>query len=277
MSHTDYVYVPFEYPKSRDGLFTALIDDGQVLRVRREQLGLSQQQVAEMAGIQFSQYQRLESGDRFFSGCSMKIGLSVCTVLLLDPYDFFDIDVQQPDPATLKPMEPFDKDKPFTFEFPKRVGRKPIRRDIMTVYVNYKDYSLLIPYDVLSKLGEPDYIQLRWSIPDRRIIVLAVSESEESAFDVPKERFENSILALPYILTDDNPIAAMNWGERAHSVESRLVRNNEGTIALLIDLNTAKPTDKLDSPYVFMMPECLTEEDNKDEYFDDDDDEDFEN
>ena len=89
----DYQFVPYEFPTSRDGKYICLLDDGQILRSRREQLGLSVKQVAEMAGLQFSQYQRLESGDRFFSGCSMRVGLSICAVLLLDPYDFFCIDV----------------------------------------------------------------------------------------------------------------------------------------------------------------------------------------
>lgn len=40
----------------------------------------------------------------------------------------------------------------------------------MTIFVNYKHYSLLIPYDVLSALGDPKYIQLRWNIPERRIV-----------------------------------------------------------------------------------------------------------
>ena len=77
-----YTFIPYDFPTSRDGKYHCLLDDGQILRSRREQLGLSVYQVAEMAGIQFSQYQRLESGERFFSGCSMKIGLSVCAVLL---------------------------------------------------------------------------------------------------------------------------------------------------------------------------------------------------
>ena len=70
-----YTFIPYDFPTSRDGKYHCLLDDGQILRSRREQLGLSVYQVAEMAGIQFSQYQRLESGERFFSGCSMKIGL----------------------------------------------------------------------------------------------------------------------------------------------------------------------------------------------------------
>lgn len=261
MARNGYVYVPFEFPRSRDGQFTALIDDGQVLRVRREQLGLSQKEVAHMAGLQFSQYQRLEAGDRFLSGCSMKVGLSVCTVLMLDPFDFFSLDVKQPDPATLKPLEPFDKDEPTTFELPKKVGRKPIRRDIMTVYVNYEDYSLLIPYNVLSKLGDPKFVQLRWNIPERRIIVLAATADDEAALDVPEEEYEGSVLAIPELVTDDNPIDAMKWGSQAQSVEARLVRSKEGTIVLLIDLNTAKEIDEIEGTVVFMTSECLRDRD----------------
>ena len=93
-----YTFIPYDFPTSRDGKYHCLLDDGQILRSRSEQLGLSVYQVAEMAGIQFSQYQRLESGERFFSGCSMKIGLSVCAVLLLDPFEFFDVNVKQPKP-----------------------------------------------------------------------------------------------------------------------------------------------------------------------------------
>lgn len=59
-----------------------------ILRNRREELGLTQQQVAEAAHIQIRQYQRLESGERNISGASMRIGLSVCAVLRLDPYRF---------------------------------------------------------------------------------------------------------------------------------------------------------------------------------------------
>lgn len=59
-----------------------------ILRNRREELGMTQQQVAEAAHIQIRQYQRLESGERNISGASMRIGLSVCAVLRLDPYRF---------------------------------------------------------------------------------------------------------------------------------------------------------------------------------------------
>ena len=60
-----------------------------ILRTRREQLELTQQQVADKAKIQLRQYQRLESGERSVLGASMRIGLSVCAVLKLDPFFLF--------------------------------------------------------------------------------------------------------------------------------------------------------------------------------------------
>lgn len=78
-------FIPFKFPE-KNGLMLCLID-GQVLRYRREKLGMTQQQVADKAGIQLRQYQRFESNERGLSGASMRIGLSVCSVLKLDPYE----------------------------------------------------------------------------------------------------------------------------------------------------------------------------------------------
>ena len=59
---------------------------GLILRKARLIRGLSQMQVANLAGINLAQYQRLEYGERYFSACSMKVGLSICYVLGLDPF-----------------------------------------------------------------------------------------------------------------------------------------------------------------------------------------------
>lgn len=59
-----------------------------ILLSRRKELGLTQQQVSDAAGIQLRQYQRLESGERSMSSASLRIGLSVCDVLKLDPHRF---------------------------------------------------------------------------------------------------------------------------------------------------------------------------------------------
>lgn len=59
---------------------------GTILRKAREMQGMSQMQVATLAGINLGQYQRLEYGIRDFELCSMKVGLSICFVLNLDPF-----------------------------------------------------------------------------------------------------------------------------------------------------------------------------------------------
>ena len=258
------ISVPFEFPKSSDGHYFAVLSDDGVLKSRRAQLGLTQQEVADLAHIQLSQYQRLEAGENYLEGTSMRIGLSVCAALLLDPYDFVSVDVEQPDPSTMKPQEIIDNPIPEELFLPKRAGRKPIRKDIMTVYVNYKGYSLLIPYDALNKLGEPAFVEIRWSIPKRRIVILPASPENENAFDVPEQKLEYSVLAIPMPLTDDNPITAMGWGKEAHSLESRLVYDENNNIALLIDLNTAVPSEGNGIKGVFLTPDCLI--DHSDEW-----------
>jgi len=69
--------------------FYALETDYHILKNRREELGLTQQQVADIAKIQLRQYQRLESGERSMYGASFRIAMSVCDALKLDPYRFF--------------------------------------------------------------------------------------------------------------------------------------------------------------------------------------------
>ena len=99
-----FKFIPFEFPSTPDGEYFILLDDAGVLRSRREQLGFTQQEVANRAGIKLPQYQRLEAGTRHLSGCSMRIGLAICAVLLLDPYTLVAVTANPPDPSTMKPQ-----------------------------------------------------------------------------------------------------------------------------------------------------------------------------
>lgn len=63
--------------------------DSHILLQRRKELNMTQQQVAQAAGIQLRQYQRVENGECSFSSSSARIVLSVCEALQLDPYLFF--------------------------------------------------------------------------------------------------------------------------------------------------------------------------------------------
>lgn len=261
MSIKDFKFVDFESPKTKDSQYFIVLDEPGILRSRREQLGFTMQQVAEMCNIQFSQYQKLESGERTLSGCSMKTGLAVCAALLLDPFDMVTVDVEQK--TELKPQPVID----IKIDLPKRAGRRQIRKDIMTAYLNYEDYSMMVPYDVLAHIGvesnPPRYVQLMWHLDSRRIVIRPADEYTKEAIDVPAEEYEDSILSLPTILAD-NPISAMNWADVPHAVEGRLVKDQEGKIALLFDLNTAKSIENVGG--CFVVPECLTEDDDLDEF-----------
>ena len=59
---------------------------GLIMREARLRMGYSQQKVATLVGIQIKQYQRFEYGERDIRHASMKLGLSICAVLGIDPF-----------------------------------------------------------------------------------------------------------------------------------------------------------------------------------------------
>lgn len=59
----------------------------QVLKKRRIELGLTQQEIAVELGMHIRQYQRFEYGEQPLATCSMQTGLRICAVLHLDPYE----------------------------------------------------------------------------------------------------------------------------------------------------------------------------------------------
>lgn len=69
-------------------------DSHHILQNQRKFLGLTQQQVADAAHIQLRQYQRLESGERSMLAASMRIGLSICAALKLDPFRFIHLQLK---------------------------------------------------------------------------------------------------------------------------------------------------------------------------------------
>ena len=59
----------------------------QILKNRRIELGLTQQEVAVELGMHIRQYQRFEYGEQSLAKCSMQTGLRICAILRLNPYD----------------------------------------------------------------------------------------------------------------------------------------------------------------------------------------------
>ena len=58
-----------------------------IIRERRNALGMTQEEVADESGIALQQYQRYEYGEHKIANCPMRIGLRICAVLELDPYE----------------------------------------------------------------------------------------------------------------------------------------------------------------------------------------------
>ena len=56
-----------------------------IIREARHVMGYSQQQIATLIGVHIRQYQRIECGERDIRYASMKLGLSICAVLGIDP------------------------------------------------------------------------------------------------------------------------------------------------------------------------------------------------
>ena len=54
------------------------------LKIRRQKLGLTQEEAAEKAGIRLSQYQRFESGDRELCAASFTVAYRVLKALDMD-------------------------------------------------------------------------------------------------------------------------------------------------------------------------------------------------
>lgn len=251
-------FVPFESPQSDDGVYTGILSESEKLKERRKQFGLTQQQVADMAGINVSQYQRFEAGVKYISGTSMRIGLAVCAVLMLDPYELLSINVPQPDPKNMKCVPLFGSGLPSDLFAPKRVGRKNMRKEITTIFVNFDNYSFLISYDILDKIGCPDYIKIHWNIEKRQVVFYAADKDEKGALDVPEQKYDKSYYAIPYIKVKRNPIAAMNWGDTPHAVEARLVKDSKETVYIMADLNTGKVADTRQIEGFFISPKSLS-------------------
>lgn len=60
-----------------------------IIREHREDLGMTQQQVANKVGITVRQYQRYESGEKSIYSASFQIGVRLFKILRLEIKEFF--------------------------------------------------------------------------------------------------------------------------------------------------------------------------------------------
>lgn len=61
--------------------------EAKILKNRRDELRMTQLQVAVEAGLGLQEYQRYEYGRAKLSNSRMKVGLRICAALELDPYE----------------------------------------------------------------------------------------------------------------------------------------------------------------------------------------------
>ena len=58
-----------------------------IMKKRRKEMGFTQGDIAEEAGITLQQYQNFEYGRREIANCSTILALRICAALELDPYE----------------------------------------------------------------------------------------------------------------------------------------------------------------------------------------------
>ena len=251
-------YIPYESPKTRDGKYTACQTEGDILLMRRIQLGLSQYDIARKIGIPVQSYQRLESGDRRITNCTMEIALAICATLLLDPCDLFSVDVEQPKVDTMKPLPSFDDNVANDLLIPKKAGRKPNKKGIMAVYLNDKTYPIQIPYDVLSALGKPSYIRLLINPQEKRVVIQPTNAEEKEAIDVPDNLYDSIMLAIRCPDFSAFLRNTLGWSEGRYMTETRIAYDNEGNINAIVNLTAAVRSDP--AKELFVVPACFDSE-----------------
>jgi len=70
-----------------DSSFETIEPECEIIKRRREELGLTQRQVADAATINIRPYQKFESGERKISSTSFRIGVAIADILEMDVHD----------------------------------------------------------------------------------------------------------------------------------------------------------------------------------------------
>ena len=103
---------------SLDGYSLVHLKPNTILREKRLVLGLTQKQVADLAKINYTQYQRFESGERNIMTASFQITCRVLKVLQMDIEKFYNGDYTFGEPLAETPkglvykktIKPFNKE-----------------------------------------------------------------------------------------------------------------------------------------------------------------------
>ena len=220
-------FIPFDF--SRKDIFgneiLSVLPDHLVLKQRRLELNLTQQDVADKAGILLRQYHRLEKGERSITSTSPRIFLSVCAVLKLDPYGFFP-DIEQR--MTVKVIEPTVKTSKYI------------------PFVEFKDLMCKVPAGkVVTRKRIEEYFCCKYNVE-----VVAIDERHflldqiEKKYPYWREVGNNGTLYMTTrfhsrdiqekLLTEDG-VEIIEWGENNRSRRVKDFKERLFDLKLLLD------------------------------------------
>lgn len=152
------------------------------LREKRLVLEMTQQQVAEKAGISLSSYQKFESGDRNIRTASFEVACRVVMALGMDPTAFYKGNYVLGEPTI------FDQE-----------GRKYVLTgrlvdedvdsteaiNVMRIHVCGNGFYL--PMKILRAMGSPEYVQIMVKEAERMIGLKVLKQEEENTFRIPAD------------------------------------------------------------------------------------------
>ena len=115
----------------------------------------------------------------------------------------------------------------------------------MVIYLNHRNYSLIIPKEVFVKIGSPDFFELRIDREKNIALITASTEKGICPIDVPDGVYSLGLpCVVPKYLWIDEIVEKLDWGKNSHAVEGRLVKTPFG-ISALVDFNKAVPTETI--------------------------------
>ena len=113
----------------------------------------------------------------------------------------------------------------------------------MVIYLNHRNYSLIIPKEVFVKIGSPDFFELRIDREKNIALITAATEKCICPIDVPNGVYSLGLpCVLPKYLWIDEIIEKLSWGKNGYAVEGRLFKAPFG-VSVLVDFNKAVPTE----------------------------------
>lgn len=235
-------FIPFDFEREAPNgeKYLALLPGHMVLKQRRLELNMTQQQVADEAGILLRQYHRLEKGERSITGTSARIFLAVCAVLKLEPYGFF---------PEIKQKDTIEEDDSNKFSKPTVIEQK-VRKSKYIPFVEFKELMCKIPSGkVVTRTSVEEYFCKKYNVE-----VVAIDERYSIVEQINK--------TYPYWReVGQNGVLYMTTRLHSRDEQERLLRE-EGVEIIAWGENDRSLRVKDFKKYLFNLNALLDEQNN---------------